>query len=621
VILMPRPRGPRSRRTAAVTLLIAFFVACVTGAQPAQAAARLVPVSGVGSSWSSIAITQWASNVNRLYQMQIAYDASGSSNGRKQFGGRSTDFGVSEIPYGLTDGGVYDAPPARAFAYMPIVAGGTSFMYNLKVGGKQVTQLRLSGDNIAKIFTGVITNWSDPLIKADNPGLTLPARKVVPVVRSDGSGTTAQFTTWMSKRYAAIWDAYCTKAGRSTPCGVTSIYPSLPGVVIAQANSTGVAGYVQQSTSEGAITYVEYGYAKQANFPVVSLLNKSGYYIQPTSKNVAVGLLGATINKDTSNPATYLTQILDGVYDNADPRAYPLSSYSYMILPTKLETPLTTDKGYTLGKFGYYFLCEGQRSVDDLGYSALPLNLVQAGLEQLAKVPGVVPEDIDITKCNNPTFSSTGANTLATTAPQPLACQKQGPTQCDTTATGAAAGTGTGAAGSAAGGAAAGGAAAGGAAAGGVAGAGAGAAAAGSGVAGAAVGGAAAGGSAAGKTVAGAAGAGAGAAGAGAAGSVAGGGTAVDPDTGQVLPAAGAAGASGAAGVAAGQQAGAASPGGQQVLAGGPQSVSLPVSLASDATGGAARTALMMLSVVLLLGVAVAPPLVAHWAQRKRRSS
>ena len=77
---------------------------------------------------------------------------------------------------------------------MPIVAGGTSFMYNLKIGGKRVTNLRLSGETLAKIFTGGITTWNDPAIEADNPGSTLPARKIVPVVRSDGSGTTAQLT-------------------------------------------------------------------------------------------------------------------------------------------------------------------------------------------------------------------------------------------------------------------------------------------------------------------------------------------------------------------------------------------------------------------------------------------
>ena len=567
-----------SRLTRPVAVLTAALVVLaggsLAGAGPAQAA-RLVPISGVGSSWSAIAISAWVAQVKRTYQIEVQYEPSGSSNGRKQFGSGVADFGVSEIPYGLTDGGTLDSPPQRKFAYMPIVAGGTSFMYNLSIGGKRVTALRLSGDAVVKIFTGAVTTWNDPVIAADNPGLTLPARRIVPVVRSDGSGTTAQFTTWMSKRYTAAWNAYCTRAGRTqTPCGVTSIYPTISGMV-AQAGSTGVAGYVQQPTAEGAITYVEYGYAKDANFPVVSLLNKAGYYTQPTAANVAVALQGATLNTDEGNPATYLTQILDGVYDNADARAYPLSSYSYMILPTSTQSPMTTDKGYTLGKFGYYFLCQGQQSVTNLGYSPLPKNLVQAGFDQLKKVPGVVAEDIKLDSCNNPAFSKdpNSKNGLVDTAPQPESCQKQGPTQCGTKAV-AAAGGGTPTPSRTA-------------------------TTPGTTPAAGATPGATPGASAPAGGVPG--------------GAVPGASSTVDPDTGQTVPVGVPAGAvpSGAA-----ADPGAGNPG--AAVAAGPQAESLPISLAAEAGGGPVRTLLMILSAVLLIGVALAPPLVAHWTRRTR---
>jgi ABC-type phosphate transport system substrate-binding protein len=295
---------------------------------------------------------------------------------------------------------------------------------------------------LSKIFTGNITSWDDPAIKKDNPGLQLPKRQIIPVVRSDGSGSTAQFTTWMSKKYASDWDNYCKAAGRSTPCGVTSNYPTIPGKgFISQPNSQGVSGYVAQKANIGTITYVEYSYALKTGFPVVKMLNKSGNYVEPTASNVAVGLLQAKINTDKSSPQ-YLTQILDGVYDNSDPRAYPLSSYSYMIVPTSTATNFTTDKGKTLGAFSYYFLCEGQQQADVLGYSPLPINLVKAGLAQVAKIPGVDAKTVDITKCNNPTFSKDGTNTLATTAKQPQACDKEGTTQCPD-GTGGAAGTPT----------------------------------------------------------------------------------------------------------------------------------------------------------------------------------
>ncbi len=388
-----------------------------------------VPTSGAGSTWSANAIDQWRRNVNQ-YGLKVNYASTGSSDGRNQFKNGTVDFGVSEIPYGIKDGNTVDAPPGRPYAYLPIVAGGTAFMYNLKIGGKRVTDLRLSGENIAAIFTGTVTQWNDPKIKADNPGLALPARRIVPVVRSDGSGTTAQLTTWFAKRHPATWDSWCRLVGRPTPCGTTSNYPVKDGRgFVSLAGSLNVSGYVAQSQSEGAITYVEYSYALNLRFPSVKLLNDGGYYVGPTASNVAVGLLRARVNEDASSK-DYLTQDLTGVYGSTDPRTYPLSSYSYMIVPTALSDSFNNEKGKSLGAFAYYFLCQGQQEAEDLGYSPLPINLVQAGLKQVKRIPGVQAQDTDIRKCNNPTFSTSGENTLAKSAPQPPACDKKGPSQC-----------------------------------------------------------------------------------------------------------------------------------------------------------------------------------------------
>ncbi len=190
------------------------------------AAQSYVPISGAGSTWSENALQQWIRNVKSNYGMQVNYSGTGSSDGRNQFKSRQVDFAVSEIEYGLTDAGVTDTPPGQVgvdFAYMPIVAGGTSFMYNLTIGGQRVRNLRLSGATIAKIFTGQIISWDHPEIKADNPALALPARKIVPVVRADGSGTTAQFTRWLDSQHKGIWSAYCQRTGRNT-----SVLPVIP---------------------------------------------------------------------------------------------------------------------------------------------------------------------------------------------------------------------------------------------------------------------------------------------------------------------------------------------------------------------------------------------------------
>ena len=416
--------------TAVVVAAAILIVPSMSSGPSAQAVGQTYyPVSGAGSTWSANALQQWIRNVFDNYRWKVTYDDSGSSAGRQLFGQGTVDFAVSEIPYALSGSDSADPRPARQFAYLPIVAGGTSFMYNLVIGGKRVTNLRLSGDTVANIFTGVITKWNDPAIVADNPKLALPGTPIVPVVRSDGSGTTAQFTSWMRSENTPIWNAYCAKAGRAN-CGITSNYPTVSGsAFVAQSGSNGVSGYVAQTQSVGAITYVEYSYALNARFPVAKILNSAGFYTEPTASNVAVSLLSSVINNDPASP-DYLTQQLKSVYTSGDPRAYPLSSYSYMIIPTALQNGFTEDKGLTLADFVSYFLCEGQQQAEVLGYSPLPINLAQAGLQQVQKIPGGNPKNKDVSGCNNPTFSPDGTNKLAATAPQPQACDKKGADQC-----------------------------------------------------------------------------------------------------------------------------------------------------------------------------------------------
>ena len=132
-------------------------------------------IEGTGSTWSQNAINQWIADVPSD-GIQVAYGGGGSSKGRSDFGHGTVDFAVTEIPYQGRDPrtGAVDSPIGRKFAYMPIVAGGTSFMYHLEIGGKLYTGLRLSGETICKIFTGQITNWDNPEITKDNNGFKLP---------------------------------------------------------------------------------------------------------------------------------------------------------------------------------------------------------------------------------------------------------------------------------------------------------------------------------------------------------------------------------------------------------------------------------------------------------------
>lgn len=435
-------RALRRLRLVALGLSMAFTLTAVglASAAPAAEAASscssatpCAPITGAGSTWAYNAIHAWDANMAQ-FGVTVNYQPNGSSSGRTFFADGQADWAASEIPYGVVDGANTDSPPSRGFAYIPDVAGGTTLMYNLQINGQRVTNLRLSGTTAADIFTNKVTFWDDPEIKADNPQLALPHLQITPVVRSDGSGATADFTQWMLATNPTEWQAYCAAVGR-TPCTQTSTYPVQGGTaMIGQPGDPGVATYVAQASSNGAIGYVEYSWALQEGLPVAKLLNAAGYYTLPSPGHVAVSLLQDKVDTaDTGNPAKYLTQDLSGVYTNTDPRNYELSAYSYLVLPTDTSNGMTNTKGYTIGIYGSYLLCLGQSQVDALGYSALPINLVQAGFQQLQKVPGSqVPTQstAQIAQCNNPTFSTDGTNTLANNDPQPLACDKQGSTQC-----------------------------------------------------------------------------------------------------------------------------------------------------------------------------------------------
>jgi phosphate transport system substrate-binding protein len=396
--------------------LLAALAACLTclvlvPAPPAQATSY-VPISGAGSTWSQVAVDAWRADV-RASGVVVNYAGTGSTDGRSQYIQGTVDFANTEIPFqNPPEPGQQAEIPSRPYAYLPIVAGGTSFMYNLTVAGQRVTDLRLSGTTLAKIFTGQISRWSDPAITHDY-GKKLPDIPIVPVVRSDGAGASAQFTKYMASQAPSLYCPFIrSKLHLSgSACPSVSFYPAF-GNSKAQNGSNGVANYVSASYGAGAIGYVEYAYAKRINFPVVSLLNKAGYFSQPTAGNVAVALTKATINKD-------LTQNLQSVYTNPDPRAYPMSSYSYMVVPTTTAAPFNADKGKTLSTFVNYFLCTGQQKADILGYSPLPKNLVLAGFQQVARIPGAVSSP-SISQCHNPALN------ILHSAPMPNKCMKQG---------------------------------------------------------------------------------------------------------------------------------------------------------------------------------------------------
>jgi phosphate ABC transporter phosphate-binding protein len=417
--------------------IAATALVVLSGTEGALAADSHAQINGSGSSWAANAINQWVADVKNQ-GLRVVFTSTGSAQGRKDFAYKTTDFGVTDIPYQGTDPqtGLSDTSLGRPYAYLPVVAGGTSFPYHLDFGGRQITNLRLSGETLAKIFTNQITYWDDSEILADNnKALVLPHLKIIPVVHSEGSGSTAQFTRYLAKEFPSIWAPF--NGGQDT---FTEYYPR-QGQQVAQDGSDGVMNFLTSKSGNGAIGFDEYSYALLANYPVAKVLNSAGYYTAPTQYNVAVALTKAQINEDPTSP-DYLTQDLDDVYTNPDKRTYPLSSYSYVIIPTGTNAQeIKTDthaQRQTLADFLYYSICQGQAEIGPVGYSSLPINLVTAGFAQIAKLKAADPA-VDITNrnvstCNNPTFiaGQPNVNHLAVIAPEPPSCDDSGQGPCAT---------------------------------------------------------------------------------------------------------------------------------------------------------------------------------------------
>jgi phosphate transport system substrate-binding protein len=378
-----------------VLLALASAGAAVPASAPA-AAGSYPTVLGAGSTWVQIALDQWRADIARQ-GFSINYQPVGSSAGRQFYITGQVDFAASEIPFQPDEIPSLQAEH-KLYQYLPDVAGGTSLMYNLHTpNGQRINTLRLDADAAGKIFTGVITSWHDPEIAALNPGLQINETTIIPVVRSDGSGTSAQFSLYLQNQAPSVWGAFVARYGCPAPC---SIWPPFSGST-QQNGSDGVANFVaDDQIGQGSIGYVEAGFAYARGFPVGLLHNRSGNYTQPTSNNVATALRHATLYAD-------LTQNLTGVYNAPETNAYPMSSYSYLITPTSNISPA---KGFVLGTWLIYIACAGQREAPLLGYSPLPPNLVQDVFTQEQKIAGAPkPPPITPSTCPNPTVTNPGS--------------------------------------------------------------------------------------------------------------------------------------------------------------------------------------------------------------------
>ena len=301
------------------------------------------------------------------------YTASGSAQGRKDYALHAPPTSrVTEIGYQGIDpltGRDRHRRTGRPYAYLPIVAGGTAFPYQIRVGGKLVRNLRLSGQTLAKIFTNQITNWNDPAITADNNGRALPSLPIIPVVHSEGSGLDgpvhrATSTSEFPEHLAAVHRARRTH--RVLPAQGPADRPER------LRRRDELHRRRRRPTARSATTSTPTRSARTTRSRRSS--NTAGYYTLPTQYNVAVALTKAQHQPRTRRSPNYLLQNLDNVYTYNDTAHLPAVVVLVHDPPDRRRTTrrMTTAKRQTLADFLYYSICEGQKEMGPIGYSPLP---------------------------------------------------------------------------------------------------------------------------------------------------------------------------------------------------------------------------------------------------------
>jgi phosphate transport system substrate-binding protein len=333
---------------AAVVVALAAVLAAATTAEARRSADQLV---GAGSTFVTPLISQWQNDYPSKTGVQIQYNPIGSGGGISAITSRTVDFGASDAP--LTSD---QFTACRGCVQIPWALSATAAIYNLS-GVKN--NLHLTGKVLADIYLGKITQWDDRAIKAINPGVNLPSTKITAVYRSDNSGTTYNWTDYLS----AVSSEWKSKIG----VGVNANWPAGVGA----KGSSGVAGVVAKT--EGGICYADVAFALKNHLQFASVKNASGKYTTPGLRGIKAA--AETVKKVPANNEMHIVNPPKG-----NKLAYPIATFTYAIVPTK------TDKAPELRRFIFYALTQGQKFGPKLLFQPIPAVVLFASEKTLKKV-------------------------------------------------------------------------------------------------------------------------------------------------------------------------------------------------------------------------------------------
>ncbi len=303
-------------------------------------------LTGAGATFPYPIYSKWFGDYASKTGVKINYQSIGSGGGIRQLTEGTVDFGASDAP-------MTDAELAKAkgpILHFPTVIGAVVITYRLAALDKP---LKLDGEAVAQIFAGKITRWNDSRIAALNAGAKLPAKDILVVHRSDGSGTTYIFSDYLSAVNAA-WAAAPGKGKElSWPVGIGA------------KGNEGVAGQVKQT--EGAIGYTELAYAKQNHLATAAIANQSGEYVEPSIESATAAAAG--ISAKLPPTTDYRVSIVNA----PGAGAYPITSFTWLLIP---KTIPSAKKRKQLSDFLRWYLTQGETSAASLDYAPLPQPLV-----------------------------------------------------------------------------------------------------------------------------------------------------------------------------------------------------------------------------------------------------
>lgn len=334
-----------------VSVLAVALVAGRAEAAPAQKADT--SITGTGSTFVFPLISKWIPELSKAYGISLTYSPTGSGAGIAQVTARAVDFGASDAPLSPDQ-----AAACKGCVVIPWGLAATSVPYNVPgLNGR----LRLDGRTLANIYLGKISSWDDAAIKKLNPKLSLPSLKITPVYRTDGSGTTYNFTDYLS----AVSPEWKSKVGRNT----TVSWPTGVG----GRGSSGVDGVV--SKTAGAITYVDAAYSIQNKFQFALIKNRAGAFATPGLRGVqaAVSQLPKKITSLGS------LQLVDPP-KSAGRLAYPIVTFTYVIAPT------SSAKAAEMRKLIYWAVTQGQKFGPPLLFVPLPQPVQAFAFREIKKI-------------------------------------------------------------------------------------------------------------------------------------------------------------------------------------------------------------------------------------------